>query len=539
MMHRHRAKRHAERTSTRVPRFRLGRVELLASREPATEVRMGNAEGPFRHAVASGDPLADRVVIWTRVTTEGTARVQLGWTMARDPELLDIVAGGSVTADPDADFTAHVDVGGLDPDTHYWYGFSMDEERSPVARTRTLPARTEHLRFAMVSCAKFNAGFLNAYGRIADRDDVQFLLHLGDYIYEASENPPASQTKSKDIGRPFDPLHECVTLEDYRTRYAQYRGDPDVQRLHLAHPLIATVDDHEFADGAWRGGSTEHREERDGPWADRQAAAFRARWEWMPYRMPVPDDPSRVWRSVELGGLAELFLIDTRSRRDNPEETDFSTDRAHSQLGPEQKAWLFEGLTGSEARWRLLGNGSCMTHLWRDPMPEAARVGVLALKLTNPGYDGPDPDQWDGYPFERDEVLTALDAGGRGNAVVLSGDVHIGLASELHHDPYSAEDRPVAVELVTTSLTSQNVDDKKGWPPDTGSVPMEDAFVEAMPHVKWTDFDGHGYVLVDVTPERLRAEWWFVDEVIRRTPAEHLDAAFEVTHGTPRLTRTD
>jgi alkaline phosphatase D len=497
--------------------------------------------GLFRHAVASGDPTTDRVVIWTRATDPASSGpIELSWTLARDPDLDDVVASGAATAHPDVDFTAKVDVGGLEPDTHYWYAFARGDERSPVGRTRTLPAATDHLRFAAVSCAKYNAGFLNGYGRIADREDLNFLLHLGDYIYEASQNPPASQTKSKDIGRPFDPLHECVTLSDYRTRYAQYRGDPDVQRVHLTHPFIGTVDDHEFADGAWRGGSTEHHPDRDGPWSDRKAAAFRARWEWSPYRMPDPSDPSRVWHSVDLGGLAELFLIDTRSMRDDPDRPGAMADPEHSQLGPVQGPWLLHGLRESNARWRLLGNGSCMTHLWREGLPEAAKPGMLALKLVNPEFTGPDPDQWDGYPLERDKILRWLQDDGQGNSIVLSGDVHVGLASELHRDPFAQPmGEPVSVEFVTTSLTSQNVDDKKGWPADTETVPMEEAFVEAMPHVQYTDWDGHGYVLVDLDRDRIRGEWWYVDEVIRPSDGEHLDAAFEVRHGTPRLIRTD
>src|SRR5689334_3470235 len=192
-----------------------------------------------------------------------------------------MVANGQTRVRLEADSSVRVDVGGLSPDTRYLYDFEIDGEPSPQGRTRTLPeVDVRSLRFAQVSCAKYNAGHFNAYARLAERDDIAFILHLGDWIYEASQNPPASQTPSKDIGRPFDPLNECRTLEDYRTRYAQYRLDPDVQAVAAAHPFIGTVDDHEFADGAWREGATEHRDDRDGPWSVRKAAAFQAREEW-------------------------------------------------------------------------------------------------------------------------------------------------------------------------------------------------------------------------------------------------------------------
>src|SRR5574341_1124402 len=257
------------------------------------------------HGVASADPLTDRVVIWTRATAADGAPTPVGWVMARDPELRDVVASGTLTADAAHDHTVSVDVTGLEPDTTYFYGFEAQGESSPIGRTRTLPAAADHIRFAMVSCAKFNAGFFNAYARIADRNDLVFLLHLGDYIYEASNTPPPTQTPGADIGRPFDPLHECVTLDDYRTRYAQYRRDPDVQKLHAAHPIIATVDDHEFADGAWREGADNHKPEW-GPWEERKAIAFQAKWEWVPGRLPDPSDPTRVFRSMPLAGLADV-----------------------------------------------------------------------------------------------------------------------------------------------------------------------------------------------------------------------------------------
>ncbi len=306
----------------------------------------------FRHGVASGDPLSDRVVIWTRVSRETADSLPVRWWIeTRDGSR---TAEGTAIASPERDWTVHVDVGALSPATAYRYGFEAAGERSVVGRTRTLPSSgAEHLRFGQVSCAKYNAGYFNAFARLAERDDLDFVLHLGDYIYEASNTPPASQTPGADIGRPFDPLHECITLDDYRRRYAQYRSDPDVQAMHAAHPLIATLDDHELADGAWRDGGSEHDEKRSGPWRDRRSAAFRARWEWLPARPPDPTDPERVFRAVPLGGLADLFLIDTRSRRDQPVPPPFARVGSGS---PRDRP----------TRWiRNASSGACRSAGWR------------------------------------------------------------------------------------------------------------------------------------------------------------------------------
>jgi alkaline phosphatase D len=495
------------------------------------------AESVFRHGVASGDPLADRVVLWTRVETDEPVAVE--WTVARDARLREPVATGSVSASPDTDGTVHVDVGGLDPDRTYQYGFAALGERSPVGRTRTLSDASEHLRFAMVSCAKFNAGFFNAYACIARRTDLSFLLHLGDYIYEASNTPPKSQTPGADIGRPFDPLHECVTLEDYRTRYRQYRRDPDVQLLHAAHPVIATLDDHEFADGAWREGASEHRAEY-GPWTRRRANAFRAREEWLPVRRVDPADPERVWRRVAIGALADLFLIDTRTRRDEPVPAPGMSDPARSALGEEQRAWLFEALAGSRARWRLLANPSVMSQTWNPSLPDDVKAGLRKVKLVADDMQGPDFDQWDGYPAERDALLDHLQDHAMDNVVVLSGDVHVSLALELHRHPFDNTDRALAVEFVTPSLTSQNLDDKMGRPRHAdASRLVEEQAVGFLPHWEWVDLDSHGYVVVDVVPERVTAEWWHLDTVLERSPGESLGAAFAVPHGEPRLVRLD
>jgi alkaline phosphatase D len=494
-------------------------------------------ERAFRHGVASGDPLADRVVLWTRVSSPLPSSVD--WVVARDSQLDDVAASGVVLATSGADGTVHVDVTGLEAATTYYYGFRTNTETSPIGRTRTLPHTTDHLRFASVSCAKFNAGYFNAYARIAERTDLDFVLHLGDSIYETSNTPPKSQTPGADIGRPFEPVHECVTLEDYRTRYRQYHGDADVQRFHAAHPVIATLDDHEFADGAWRNGATEHRPEY-GQWAHRRAHAFRAREEWLPVRRVDPQDRERVWRQVSIGTLADLFLIDTRTRRDEPQGAPGMSDAARTALGPEQREWLFDALADSRAVWRLLANPSVMGQTWNPALPDDLKASLRKVKLVADDMQGPDFDQWDGYPAEREAFLEHLLRHHVDNVVVLSGDIHVSLALELHRRPFETTDRALAVEFVTPSVTSQNLDDKMGWPRHSAeSRALERRAVDFLPHWQWVDLDSHGYVVVDVVPDRVTAEWWHVDTVLEPSTTEERARAFTVAHGDPHLVELD
>lgn len=483
----------------------------------------------FLHGVASGDPTPDAVVLWTRVERPGP----VAWWIATDEQGTDVVSSGVATAELEHDLTVKVDVGGLAPGRAYSYGFEAGGERSPVGRTRTLPGDdADHVRFAFTSCAKFNAGFFNGYDRLADRaarGELDFLLHLGDYIYEASNTPPASQTPGADIGRPFDPLHECVTLDDYRTRYRQYHRDPSVQRVHAALPFICAVDDHELADGGWRGGATEHKDEY-GPWGDRLGNAFRARREWLPTRDPDPDDPDRVHRSVRIGELADLFVIDTRSRRDQPAPGDACHDPARSALGAAQKAWLFEGLRASDARWRLLGNPSVFSSMFHPDLDPELLEPLQKLKLIDPATGERDHDQWDGYLAERGELVDLVTT--IGDTVVLSADVHVSLVAQVREDPWGplTDDAPVAVELVSPSITSQNLDDKLGYAAG-GSARAQERFVATHPHVLWCDFDRHGYVVVDLDAERLLASFWGVDSVLEPVDGERCLAEFTVAHG--------
>jgi alkaline phosphatase D len=487
----------------------------------------------FAHGVASGDPTGEAVVIWTRLSGQAYP-AEVGWEVALDPKFDRVAASGYTTATAERDWTVHVDVQGLRSATTYYYRFQADGQRSPHGRTRTLGAGPiEHARFAFMSCAKFNAGYFNVYGRVAARDDIDFVLHLGDYIYEASNTPPATQTPGADIGRPFEPRHECRTLADYRERYSQYRRDPDLQAMHAAHPMIATLDDHELADGAWRDGADNHDEERDGSWAARRAAAFRARWEWLPARQPDPNDPERVYRAVRIGDLAELFLLDFRSRRDQPSADASMASSARSALGAEQKAWFVEGVTTTDAAWKLIGNPSPMARTWRPGLSDTMHKNLRALKFMHAREDALDEDQWDGYPAERDDLLDAIRSAGAGRSILLAGDLHTSLAVE-HIHPDRPE-QPVVVEVVTPSITSQNLDEKLRVAAGTIGPEIAADFTRTLPGLRWCELESHGYVVVDVSPDEIALQWWFVDTVLERTEVESCGQELLVRSGDPRL----
>ncbi len=493
--------------------------------------------GIFQHGVASGDPLQDRVILWTRLTVPTAADVQLSWTIANDSSFENVVNSGTGLACATDDHTVRIDATGLRPGRYYFYRFHALGDTSPIGRTRTLPASdARRVRFAQVSSARFNAGFFNAYARIAaraERGELDFLLHLGNYIYESADIPPSGQAASADVGRPFEPLHECTALADYRARYNQYHRDPDLQRLHASLPLFSTVAEHELAARAWHGGAASHDAHRAGRWADRVTAALRARHEWLPIRLPDPVDPQRIHRVVHLGRLADLFLLDTCSQRDEPAPSPRLHDPDRSMLGIPQRKWLFSEFEQSASAWRILASPSLLGTTWQADLPELARQPLLQAGLLAP--NGPGHDHWDGYPAERYLLLRRMRDHKLRNFLVLSGTVGISLAQELKLDPLNPASPPIAAECAGAGLTAPTFDDQMKWPPRAQSVPYEQELLRCFPEMKYIDLDSHGYNLVDVTRERVLVEWWNAATVLHRTDKEWRGAAFQISSGSPTL----
>jgi alkaline phosphatase D len=496
-------------------------------------------ESPFSHGVASGDPLVDRVLLWTRISPEAistgaaaaaaaTEPIEVEWSIALDPDLDQVVGSGSASTDGSVDYTVKVDALGLDPATTYYYQFRAFGRKSPVGRTRTLPVgAVEQLSIAVVSCANYPAGYFHAYRLLSERDELAFVLHLGDYLYEYGNGDYGDGTP---LGRVPDPVHENLTLDDYRRRHAQYKQDVDLQALHLAHPFVAVWDDHEVANDAWRDGAQNHQAGTEGDYAARKAAAFQAYFEWMPVRLPDAAEPARVFRSLRIGDLADLILLDTRHFARDLQPADACSpaelaDPERNLLGAEQEAWLLGELSRSQAdavTWRLLGQQVMMAQLL-NPL-----IGSTCVANA---------DQWDGYAANRARLLSAWAEGELTNIVVLTGDIHSSWASDISADPFdpSRYDAAtgagsVAVEFVTPAVSSPGIADA-----DQAAV-LQQLIATTHPHIKFAEVNRQGYMLLELSHERVQASWYHVGDVRAPVVSEELVARFQALAGANHVT---
>jgi alkaline phosphatase D len=462
----------------------------------------------FRHGVASGDPLAERVMLWTRVTAPGET-VGVRWAIARDPALARVVARGEVRTGPWRDYTVKVDVGGLSPGTTYYYRFESSGARSPVGRTRTLPVgAVSHLRLGVVSCANYPFGYFNAYAALARRADLDAVLHLGDYIYEYENGRFGDGTGLRRIP---EPNAEILNVADYRARHAQYKADPDSQEVHRQHPFIVVWDDHELANNAWSGGAENHNPERgEGDWYLRRNAAVRAFFEWMPIREDAAALAPRIYRTLRWGDLADLVMLDTRlvgrgQQVGSRDDVAAVESPARSLLGAAQEDWLRGELAESRragTRWQILGQQ------------------VMFAPQSPPGRPGTNPDSWDGYRATRERVFDMIEALKLDSVAVLTGDVHSHWAYDLPRRPYEAYDPAtgrgsLGVELACTSVTSSST---LGAGPD-GEKQLA-TIRAARPHLHYVDGRYRGYYLLDLTRERLQADFYAMRTVLDRTPDE-------------------
>jgi alkaline phosphatase D len=474
--------------------------------------QLGNQ--PFTLGVASGDPRPDRVVLWTRLAPDPLApgggvpaeAIPVRWEVARDERFARRVAHGVVQASPDAAHSVHVDARGLEPAHEYFYRFVADGTASPIGRTRTapVPGSSGRVRFAVASCQHYEQGYYTAHQHLSE-EDVDVVFWLGDYIYESSTAAPVRVHEGP----------EPVDLDGYRRRYATYKSDSQLQASHAAHPWITTWDDHEV-DNNYAADRSQRDDQPVDAFLARRALAYRVWWEHQPVRLPPPSGPDyRIYRRLAFGDLATVHVLDTRQyRSDQPcgSPVDIGGPCAEQDapeatlLGAAQRRWLFGGLRRSAARWDIVANQVVLAPVSFSPDP------------ANPVFD---LDSWGGYTVEQAQVIEALGALPR-NGVVVTGDIHASMAADLVPPGDGADGRPVATELVGTSITS--------------SFPLADVLDAAVPHqpaIRYADAHSRGYIRCELTPAELAADYRYVSTVDTPDATVRTGASFVVEDGRP------
>lgn len=464
-----------------------------------------NGALPFIHGVASGDPLHDRVILWTRITQDqslNAKKIPVGYVVATDIDFKNVVASGTTFALAAKDYTVKVDVVLPKSNTTYYYGFQALNHYSPIGRTRTAPRADEDIsnaRIAVCSCTNFGFGYFNGYANIAKQSDLSAVLHLGDYIYEHQEGFYSDPFLLSQ--RPLDPKHEIVTLSDYRRRYACYRKDEDLQECHRQHPFITVWDDHEIANDSWMHGAQNHQSS-EGKYETRKLAAVQAYREWMPIRdnkETTMDSNLRIYRNFTFGKLINLTMLDTRLF--GREKPDFSNHKEPKRqlLGAEQEQWLFNELDKSKQRgtqWNLLGQ----------------QVILAPFKGSSASTSS---DLWNGYKSARTRLLNHIENSKLDNTVVLTGDYHASFAFDVCQNPFDSNsynkdtgEGSIAVEYVCPAMTS-------------GTFP-EIAGPLLNPHQKFNDQVNHGFMLLDVDKERCQCEWYFLNTLQQRNDSAYM-----------------
>lgn len=523
-------------------------------------------DGIFGYGVASGDPTADAVVIWTRATPPPTRReeapatpgsglglpLRVRWEVARDPDFRRLVDRGVVLTSASADHTVKVDVQGLVPYTRYYYRFRARGETSPVGRTQTAPDerhRLHALRFGLVSCSSYTSGYFGAYRSLAFRDDLDFVLHVGDYIYEYGNGEDRYGPAALIGRRDAVPATETIDLQGYRLRHALHKADPDLRRAHRRHPWITIFDDHEVANNAWARGAENHTPGAEGEFLERRRQAFQAYLEWMPFRLPeqrrVPHQGTRFFRRFTFGALGELSVLESRQNRSaqvdvvgttptgggflpvgNPETDARLADPDRHLLEPEQLAWLQDGVADRRRQWHLVANQVVLTPV---RFPGAVLGAPAGTSLLN-------ADQWDGYQADQRQLIDHLASQPRanGDAVVLTGDIHSSWAMDIPAGDATAGYTSAGVEFVCPSVSSDGFYElvRAARPgPAAAAVAttrgLTSAVAAANPWVRYLDGVGHGYTLIDVTPDRVQADYYLTPTPTDAQPDPRTDPTVE------------
>ncbi|WP_182005025.1 alkaline phosphatase D family protein [Acinetobacter lactucae] len=516
------------------------------------------AQADFLHGVASGDPLHDKVILWTRLTpVDLSASLKVTWEIATNDQFNQNLNTGMVQTTKTDDFTVKVDATGLQAGTTYYYRFRFGSKISPVGQTKTLPVSTNKVSFAVCSCSNYPAGYFYVYREMA-KQNVDVVIHLGDYIYEYGADGYATEDAAK-LGRtlPSDNNKEIIKLDDYRKRYSLYRQDKDLQAAHQRHPFIVIWDDHELANDTWRDGAENHQD-NEGSFSTRKLEALQAYFEWMPIRPVSSTDHLNIYRQFNFGSLVQLTMLDTRiiARDKQLEYKDYMTasgldaqkfqtdltDPKRTLMGYTQRDWLVDKLKQSTAIWNVVGQQVLMSKMW-IPAELLASLGqitsggtssdtlakmtaqiteLVTLKLR---LEQGDPtltvqekarvttlvpynlDAWDGYYAEREFVYGKL-AEFNKKIIVLAGDTHNAWTSYL----YSQKGEYVGVELATSSVSSPGLE-KYLSIPLAQLQQFEFAFTTLIDELAYCNLNQRGYLMVTLDDKQVQSDWIFVDSI--------------------------
>jgi len=473
---------------------------------------------PFYHGVASGDPYPNSVVLWTRVTPKTQlSSVEVEWEIATDKRFSRIIGKGTVTTGPEKDYTVKVIAERLESGRQYYYRFKSLAKTSMVGMTKTAPRDQSDIKLAVVSCSNIEFGYFNAYAAIAE-EQLDAVLHLGDYIYEYGPNKYGDTS----FIRKNIPPYEILSLQDYRDRYSQYRLDPDLQKVHGSHPFINIWDDHEITNNAYVDGAQNHQPD-EGDYALRKAVARQVYYEWLPIR-----EGQTHYRKFGFGQNVDLFMLDERlaGRTVQPDSLTDPQRNApdHAILGEVQMNWLLSNLKNSKAKWKIIGN-------------------QVIFSYSDWGYKtfGINLDAWDGYPREQAQLTTFLRDQPIQDVIFVTGDTHTAWAFEATNDPFNSYDPStgkgaVAIEFGVTSTSSGNSNER--FPDDQVKAHEKKISNSGInPHLKYVNMRDHGYLLLDISSDQVKAEYKIVPTLKKRTNEVRIDETFFVKSGYPKLNR--
>lgn len=502
----------------------------------------------FTHGVASGDPTQTAVILWTRAIAADGNQATIGWQVAGDADFKQVIRSGTATTSAQQDFTCKVDVTGLEPDTPYYYRFFAAGQRSVSGLTKTLPqGDINKVTLAVFSCSNYPAGFFNPYTEAAKRNDIDVVLHLGDYIYEYASDGYATENAQK-IGRTLAPDNqsETISLEDYRKRYALYRTDKGLLALHAKVPFIAVWDDHEITNDTYKEGAENHSPD-EGDFFLRRARAIQAYYEWMPIRPPRGETEPHIYRAFRFGNLADLIMLDTRvigrdkqlNYKDYRSEAGFDAQRfmadvaspQRTLLGQEQLQWVQQQIQTSNARWLVLGQQILMGKMLFPAEvfanEDRSKIGAAILELSqlkqrllaNQPISEQDAkrlqqvmaynlDAWDGYPVER-EALYAMLKQAHKPAVVLAGDTHNAWCNQLRDQ----QGNQVGIEFATPGVSSPGIEAYLSLNPQQAEY-VAKSLTLLIDHLQYCNVHQRGYMRVQISKDAVNAEWTFVDTVL-------------------------